>query len=160
MIRASMVAERVVLTEDAVDAAVEQGETDTASAEADAGIEPLDEGTYPLGLLLSIAANHFNKEYSGLLSEAQMTFLTSYVTTEPEVFISKSLVPLEEAATRAVTTISESDDTSSKVAPVLSLIGKFRNERNIFSEVSHPQHNVAMNFYLSLVELVDRINSK
>lgn len=161
MVGATLIAEKVVMTEDVVDTAVEQGEEETASAEADAGIESddLNESAYPLGLLLGIATNHFNKEYSGLLSEAQMTFLTNYITAEPDVFIVKNLIPLEEQATKALGSLTESDAVS-KSGTLLSMISKFRGSREVFSETKHPQHNAAMNFYLSLVELVDRINSK
>lgn len=112
--------------------------------------------TFPLNLLLEIAVNHFNKEFCGLLTESQMAFMKAYIVSDPDEFLKEHLVPLEER----FGAVARSADAPfpEQVAAVQSVIDKFRKDRTAFSEARHPQHTAAINFYLSLVDLTDRIS--
>jgi len=116
---------------------------------------------FQLELLLELAAKHFNNEYKGLLSESQMNFMMSYVTMDSDQFTAKVLLPLEESVSKLLLTLGATDplfvEQSSTVG---ELIKKFGNDRKIISESNNKQHVAAINFYLSLVDLSDKINIK
>lgn len=138
----------------------------TADAEADVAAEEeyqslvsengIDE--FPLGMLLEIAAKHYNKEYKGLLSESQMQFMTSYVSMDSTQFISSVIKPLEEQLSKSMKSLSADSAFSEQFKTVTSLLEQFKSDRSIVSNCNHKQHVAAMDFYLSLVDLTEKIN--
>lgn len=145
----------------------EQEEDDsTADAETDVAAEEeyqslvsensVDE--FPLGMLLEIAAKHYNKEYKGLLSESQMKFMTNYVSMDSTEFVSSVIKPLEEQLSKAIKSLSTDSAFSEQFKTVSSLLEQFKADRTIVSSCNHKQHVAAMDFYLSLVDLTEKIN--
>lgn len=142
------------------------GDDSTADAETDVAAEEeyqslvsensVDE--FPLGMLLEIAAKHYNKEYKGLLSESQMQFMTNYVSMDSTQFVSSVIKPLEEQLSKSIKSLSTDSMFSEQFKTVSSLLEQFKADRSIVSDCNHKQHTAAMDFYLSLVDLTEKIN--
>lgn len=159
-ITADSLASQVYLTESLVELSCADSETIDESA----GTVSLDEDSssnqFPLSMLLEIAVKHYNEEYKSLLSESQMTFMTNYVSLDPDQFTAKVLIPLEEHTKRSIGKLSgDSTFGADQLETVSTLLERFQTDRSFVSNVSHPQHSAAIDFYLSLIDLTEKINT-
>lgn len=156
------------------DLSEQEGEGDSSTAEAEADVSAEEEyqslvaennaNEFPLGMLLEIAAKHYDNEYKSLLSESQMQFMTKYVSLDSDQFLSTVIVPLEENLEKSMSSLIATNGSPSdsmavdQLGVVKSLLEQFKADRSILSNLSHKQHVAAMDFYLSLVDLADKIN--
>lgn len=155
-------AEQVSMIEEVVDDCVVNEEDDVDNSDEDGLIsEDASSQEFPLGMLLEIAAKHYHEEYKNILSESQMSFMINYVSHDPDQFIAKVLIPLEEQTKHSISRLSEDSAFGpEQLNAVVGLLEKFQADRSFVSSVSHPQHHAAIDFYLSLVDLTEKINIK
>jgi hypothetical protein len=162
-VTADSLASQVYLAESLVEMSCDQSEkTDDEAVDETVAASSLDEvsNQFPLNMLLEITVKHYNDEYKSLLSEPQMTFMTNYVSLDPDQFVVKVLIPLEEHAKRSVGKLSgDSTFGADQLETVTTLLERFQTDRSFVSNVSHPQHSAAIDFYLSLIDLTEKINT-
>lgn len=159
-ITADSLASQVYLTESLVELSCADSETIDESAATVSLDEDSSSSQFPLSMLLEIAVKHYNEEYKSLLSESQMTFMTNYVSLDPDQFTAKVLIPLEEHTKRSIGKLSgDSTFGADQLETVTTLLERFQTDRSFVSNVSHPQHSAAIDFYLSLIDLTEKINT-
>ncbi len=159
-ITADSLASQVYLTESLVELSCADSETVDETATNVSLDEDSSSSQFPLSMLLEIAVKHYNEEYKSLLSESQMTFMTNYVSLDPDQFTAKVLIPLEEHTKRSIGKLSgDSTFGVDQLETVTTLLERFQTDRSFVSNVSHPQHSAAIDFYLSLIDLTEKINT-
>lgn len=154
----AIVAEACSAIKEEEDTGQEEGDDNDDESESMVS-EAVDGSEFPLSMLLELAVKHYNEEYGTLLSESQMQFMMNYVSMDPDRFAAKVLIPLEEHTKRSIDRLvgdpSFSDD---QVQTVTGLLERFQSDRRFVSDPSHPQHPAALDFYLSLIDLTEKIN--